>query len=129
MQCLSWTAYCCVSIDKLSNKLSGLLWPVSVSSDPWPVCSRYYDEAFVFTLPSSPREDLYYNLHINTFLPLYALLSYRSHLGPHSSKGYTVVLMPAVENYEIQVLEGEGMGVCINKLIVFTLMASDCVMM
>ncbi len=89
--------------DKLSDQLSSLMWPVSVTSDSWPVCTRYHDEGYVFAVSVPGEADWYLHLHTRTFLPLYALLAYRSHTGPHSVEGDRVTLLPAVENYELQV--------------------------
>ena len=92
-----------ISPGDVPRLLQSLLWPVSLTSDPWPVCTYYYDEAFVFTVPTPTERDWYYRLHVSTFLPLYSLLSYRSHVGPHTAGEYSVLLMPAMEDYELQV--------------------------
>lgn len=108
---VSLMIYCAIYLDthtyseELSSKLSKLLWPISVTSDPWPVCVHYYDEAFVFSLPHPNSESVHFSLLVNTLLPLYSLMSLRDHFGPHSVEGYDVVLMPTLEMYGVKVRE------------------------
>ena len=89
--------------EKVSDQLSSLIWPISVTSDPWPMCTHYYDEGYVFLVSVPGEKEWYHSIHTSTLLPLYALLMYRHHLGPHSIHGYSIALLPAVENYELQV--------------------------
>jgi len=51
----------------------------------------------------SPGDDQYFKLHMLTFIPLFSLMAYRQHLGPPTKPGYSVALMPAVEDYALQV--------------------------
>lgn len=79
------------------------MWPLTVTSEPWPMCTHYHDEGYVFLVNVPAERDWYHSLHTSTLLPLHALLAYRRHLGPHSIHGYRVALLPAVENYGLQV--------------------------
>lgn len=88
---------------RLNEELQALLWPITTSSAGWRRCAHYYDEAFIFTVDNSPSDEQYFRLHMHTFLPLYSLLALRKHLGPPAHLGYSVVLMPAVEHYSLQV--------------------------
>lgn len=56
---------------------------------------------------STSPDDRYYRLHTSTFLPLYSLMMLRRHLGPVTSPGYHVALMPAVEDFSVKVNNAE----------------------
>ena len=88
---------------RLDSDLSTLRWPIAARSHPWPNCTEHFDEAFVFTVEDSPGDDQYFKLHMLTFIPLFSLMAYRQHLGPPTKPGYSVALMPAVEDYALQV--------------------------
>lgn len=76
---------------------------MKATSLPLPVCTDYFDEAFVFTLDlSSSPDDRYYRLHTTTFIPLYSLVMWRRHFGPVTPPGYRVLLMPAAEDFTIK---------------------------
>ena len=88
---------------RVSSGLSGLLWPLTATSAGWPRCSQYFDEAYAFAVEGSPSDESYFQLHVSTFLPLYSLLAMRRHLGPTPGPAYSVVLLPAVEDYSLSV--------------------------
>ena len=89
---------------RVNAEFSSFHWPVRVTSDPLPLCTHYFDEAFVFTVDTSTSpDDRYYRLHTSTFLPLYSLMMLRRHLGPVTSPSYHVTLMPAVEDFSVKV--------------------------
>lgn len=88
---------------RMNNQLSSRMWPVRASSQGWPRCTQYFDEAFVFDVDNSISDDLYFQLHMKSLIPLYSLLALRKHLGPPPAPGYSVVLLPAVEDYSLKV--------------------------
>ncbi len=88
---------------RMNNQLSSRLWPVWATSQGWPRCTQYFDEAFVFGVDNSISDELYFQLHMKTLIPLYSLLALRKHLGPPPAPGYSVVLLPAVEDYSVKV--------------------------
>ena len=63
-------------------------------------------------MDQSPPDELYFDLHVNTFLPLFSFLSIRNHFGPSPKMGYTIALIPAVQMYALQV----GCFVCCFSL-------------
>ncbi len=88
---------------RMNNELSSRLWPMAATSHGWPRCTQYFDEAFVFGVDTSVSDELYFQLHVKTLMPLYSLLALRKHLGPPPAPGYSVVLLPAVEDYSLKV--------------------------
>ena len=90
-------------VGRVSSELSGLLWPLTATNMGWPRCSQYFDEAYAFAVEGSPSDEWYFSLHVSTFLPLYSLLAMRRHLGPAPGPAYSVVLLPAVEDYSLSV--------------------------
>ena len=90
---------------RFNSELSTRLWPIVTTSTGWPVCLQYIDEAFVFTVDNSATDEQYFHLHMSAFIPLFSLLALRKHLGPPILPGYRVGLMPAVEDYSLQVIQ------------------------
>ena len=90
-------------LSRLNTELATLPWPITARPHPWPNCTEYFDEAFIFTVDDSTRDEQYFKLHMSTFIPLFSLMAYREHLGPPIRPGYSVALMPAVEDYSLQV--------------------------
>jgi hypothetical protein len=91
---------------RVNIEFSSFHWPVRVTADPLPLCTHYFDEAFVFSVDmSTSPDDRYYRLHTSTFLPLYSLMMLRRHLGPITSPGYHVTLMPAVEDFSVKAVD------------------------
>ena len=90
-------------MSRLNTELGTLQWPITARPHPWPNCTDYFDEAFIFTVEDSTRDDQYFKLHMTTFISLFSLMAYREHLGPPTRSGYSVALMPAVEDYSLQV--------------------------
>ena len=103
------------SLSRLNSELSALAWPVGATNLGWPSCTQYYDEAFVISLDNSPSDDHYYHLHMSVLIPLYSLLAYRKHLGPPTNPGYTVALLPAIEDYSLQVWVIKGHMIAVER--------------